>query len=52
MTDGTKEMLFTAALLHALRYMPFHNPIERWNRILYAVENKDLLLSAIPARSG
>jgi aminoglycoside phosphotransferase (APT) family kinase protein len=52
MTDGTKEMLFTAALLHALRYMPFHNPIERWNRILYAVENKDLLLSAIPTRSG
>jgi hypothetical protein len=49
MTDGQKNLVFTAALLHALRYMPMGNTTsQRWARICYALENKELLLSAIP----
>ena len=42
-----KELLFRAALLHALRYMRFANQKERWERICYAVAQKDSLLAAI-----
>ena len=48
MSRVQKELMFTAALLHALRYMPFHNPMQRWQRICFALEHKDLLLAAIP----
>lgn len=42
-----KELLFRAALLHALRYMQFANQQKRWERICYAVAHKQSLLAAI-----
>jgi Ser/Thr protein kinase RdoA (MazF antagonist) len=48
MSSEQKELLFIAALLHALRYMGFHNPMQRWRRICFALDHKDLLLEAIP----
>jgi Ser/Thr protein kinase RdoA (MazF antagonist) len=42
-----KELLFRSALLHALRYMKFANQQKRWERICYAVRNKDSLLAQI-----
>jgi Ser/Thr protein kinase RdoA (MazF antagonist) len=45
--DNEKELLFRSALLHALRYMKFANQQKRWERICYAVRNKDSLLAAI-----
>jgi aminoglycoside phosphotransferase (APT) family kinase protein len=44
---GEIEMVFCAALLHALRYMRFWNQQKRWERICYAVAHKDELLSAV-----
>ena len=44
-----KEHIFTAALLHALRYLEFGDTIRRWKRIQYALANKEELLSAIDA---
>lgn len=45
--DNEKELLFRSALLHALRYMKFANQQKRWERICYAVRNKDSLLAQI-----
>jgi Ser/Thr protein kinase RdoA (MazF antagonist) len=42
-----KDLLFPAALLHALRYMRFANQEKRWRRVCYAVEHKEKLLAAI-----
>ncbi len=50
MTKQEKEMVFTAALLHALRYLRVHNTHGRWARVVYALEHKDTLLAAIPTR--
>ena len=50
MTPGQKELVFAAALLHALRYLKFGDTARRWARTLYALDNRDLLLSAIPTR--
>lgn len=47
MTAEQLELVFTAALLHALRYLPFGNPRARWARIRFALEHKDELLSAM-----
>jgi Ser/Thr protein kinase RdoA (MazF antagonist) len=43
-----KELVFTAALLHALRYLKFGDSNKRWARICYALMHKDDILSAIP----
>ncbi len=42
-----QDLLFRAALLHALRYMHFANQPQRWARICYAVAHRDHLLAAI-----
>jgi len=50
MTKAEKELVFTAALLHALRYMKFANLNKRWARIGYAMSHKDTIISAIPTK--
>jgi Ser/Thr protein kinase RdoA (MazF antagonist) len=50
MTPDEKEALFAAALLHALRYLPFHNTAGRWARVCWALEHKNLLLSVLPTK--
>jgi hypothetical protein len=42
-----REHIFTAALLHALRYLESGDTTRRWKRIQYALANKEELLSAI-----
>ncbi|MEZ4728899.1 MAG: phosphotransferase [Caldilineaceae bacterium] len=42
-----QDLLFRAALLHALRYMAFANQQQRWARIYYAVTHRTHLLNAI-----
>ncbi len=42
-----QDLLFRAALLHALRYMQFANQQKRWNRIVYAVAHQSELLQAV-----
>ncbi len=46
--DDEKDLVFRAALLHALRYMPFANQQQRWERICYAVAHKEQLLAWLP----
>lgn len=46
---GRKDIIFTAALFHALRYLGFGDPFRRWARIRYAVTHKHELLSALDA---
>jgi Ser/Thr protein kinase RdoA (MazF antagonist) len=41
-----QDLLFRAALLHALRYMQFANQAQRWRRVCYAVTHRDHLLAA------
>lgn len=50
MTVEEKEMVFRAALLHALRYLRVHNTAARWARVQYALAHRDELLSVIPSR--
>jgi len=47
MTDERKELIFTAAVLHALRYLKFGDPARRWSRIQHALAHKDDLLAAL-----
>jgi len=47
MSADRQELIFTAALLHALRYLEFGDPARRWARIQYALAHKDELLSAL-----
>lgn len=42
-----RELLFPAALFHALRYMWFHNTLGRWRRIAAAVETERQLIKAV-----
>jgi len=42
-----QDLLFRAALLHALRYMHFANQQQRWRRVCYAVTHRDHLLASI-----
>lgn len=46
--DDEKELLFRAALLHALRSMQWANHQQRWERVCYAVAHQKQLLSALP----
>lgn len=46
-TAERRELVFTAALLHALRYIEFGDPGRRWARIRYALAHKDELLAAL-----
>jgi len=48
---GRKDVIFTAALFHALRYLGFGDPLRRWARIRYALTHKHELLSALDAAS-
>ena len=48
-TDEEKELVFCAALFHALRYMRFANQQRRWERICYAVAHKEALLALLPS---
>jgi Ser/Thr protein kinase RdoA (MazF antagonist) len=51
MSEAQKELVFTGALLHALRYIHFGGTLlQRWSRICYALEHKDRLLAAIPSQ--
>jgi hypothetical protein len=48
-TFAHKELVFLAALLHALCYLGSGGtPLRRWARICHAVEQQDALLSSIP----
>ncbi len=47
LTADQRELVFTAALLHALRYLRFGSPARRWARIQFAVGHRDELLSVI-----
>jgi Ser/Thr protein kinase RdoA (MazF antagonist) len=49
---GRRDVIFTAALLHALRYLGFGNPHRRWARIRYALAHKQEMLSALDAGAG
>lgn len=42
-----RELIFTAAVLHALRYLEFGDPARRWARIQHALAHRDSLLSAL-----
>jgi Ser/Thr protein kinase RdoA (MazF antagonist) len=42
-----QDLLFRAALLHALRYMRFANQAQRWRRICYAVTHRPQIFSAV-----
>lgn len=42
-----KDLVFTAALLHALRYLEFGDQARRWARIQYALAHKNELLAAL-----
>lgn len=46
--DAEKELLFRAALLHALRFVQFANHQRRWERVCYAVAQQKQLLSVLP----
>jgi Ser/Thr protein kinase RdoA (MazF antagonist) len=50
LTSDEKELVFTAALLHGLRYLKFAETNKRWARICYALAQKDVLLAAIPSK--
>ncbi len=47
MTAEHRELVFTAAVLHALRYIEFGDPALRWIRIQHALAHKDELLAAL-----
>ncbi len=42
-----KELVFTAAVLHALRYLEFGDQSRRWAGIQHALSHKDDLLAAV-----
>ena len=44
------DLVFTGALLHALRYLRFGDPARRWARIMYALAHRDTLLAMIASR--
>lgn len=44
---GRREIIFVAALLHALRYLPFGDVSRRWRRIQHALAHKAELLSVM-----
>ncbi len=46
-TAEHREFVFTAAVLHALRYLKFGDPARRWARIQHAVAHKDALLATL-----
>lgn len=49
MSSGRKDLVFTAALLHALRYLELGDHSRRWERIQYALAHRDELLAAFDA---
>lgn len=44
-----KDLIFTAAILHALRYLEFGDHSRRWTRIRYALAHRDQLLAVLDA---
>jgi Ser/Thr protein kinase RdoA (MazF antagonist) len=49
MSDECWDLVFTAALLHALRHLEFGNPARRWARIRHALAHKNEILAALAA---
>ncbi len=47
LTADQRELVFTAALLHALRYLRFGDPARRWARIRFALAHRDEFLAAM-----
>jgi Ser/Thr protein kinase RdoA (MazF antagonist) len=47
-----RELIFTAALFHALRYLPFGDPARRWARIRHALAHRRALLSVLNGDPG
>ncbi len=47
MDAGRKDLIFTAAILHALRYLEFGDHARRWARIRYALAHREELLAAL-----
>jgi Ser/Thr protein kinase RdoA (MazF antagonist) len=51
MSDDERDLVFTAALLHAMRHLDFGDRDRRWRRIEYALAHRDGLLAVMsPAR--
>jgi hypothetical protein len=46
---GRKDLIFTAAILHALRYLEFGDRFRRWTRIQHALAHRDQLLAVLDA---
>jgi len=46
---GSKELIFTAAILHALRYLEFGDHSRRWARIQHALAHREELLTVLDA---
>lgn len=46
-TADDRELVFTAAVLHGLRYLEFGDRARRWARIQHALAHKDALLAAL-----
>lgn len=44
-----KDLIYTAAILHALRYLEFGDHSRRWARIQHALAHRDELLAALDA---
>ena len=52
MTPERRELVFTVAVLHGLRYLEFGDAARRWARIQHALAHKDSLIAALgPAHS-
>ena len=45
--DKEKNLIFDAGLFFALMYIPYGNTEKHWQRIKFAVENKELILSVL-----
>ena len=51
-TAEDRNFIFTAAVLHALRYLEFGDPVRRWARIQHALAHKDALLASFGPESA
>lgn len=46
-SDESAELVFAAATLQALRYLPWGDSAARWRRLLWAVDHRDVLVSLV-----
>lgn len=47
LSSREKEWLLDASVFHALRYVVWGDPLKRWKRIKWALDNRDLLMSVL-----